>query len=182
MLALGTELPHFDLPDVRGGGRVSNADYEGRPLLVMFICNHCPYVKLIQQGLVELSRDYLGQLAMVGIASNDASTYPEDSPEELARVAAELGYRFPVLYDESQDVARAFTAACTPDFFLFDDHHRLVYRGQFDDARPSNGLPVTGASLRAAIDALLAEGEIPVEQRPSMGCSIKWKVETLKLG
>lgn len=182
MLALGTDLPPFELADVRTGNRVSTADFPGQSVLVMFICNHCPYVKLIQPGLVELGRDYEARLALLGIASNDARAYPEDAPDELARVADGLGYRFPLLYDETQEVARSFTATCTPDFFLFDRSHRLVYRGQFDNARPGNGQPVTGASLRAALDALLAGEPVSTEQRPSMGCSIKWRAELVQLG
>ncbi len=180
MLPLGTQLPTFDLPDVRTGGRVSSARFAGSPLLVMFICNHCPYVQLIREGLASLGRDYRERsLGIVAISANDPTVHSDDAPEELARVADQAGYEFGVLYDESQDVARAFNAACTPDFFLFDSDHRLVYRGQFDDARPQNGLPVTGESLREAIEALLAGKPIPEEQRPSMGCSIKWKAEPL---
>jgi len=182
MLALGTELPRFTLPDVRTGNAVSTEDFEGTPVLIMFICNHCPYVKLIQAGLAELGRDYQGRrLAILGVAPNDASSHPEDRPEELAAKANALGFTFPVLYDESQNVARALTAACTPDFFLFDSQHRLAYRGQFDDARPQNGLPVTGESLRTALEQVLAESDVPADQRPSMGCSIKWKAEPLSI-
>jgi hypothetical protein len=142
----------------------------------MFICNHCPYVRHLQQGLVDLSRDNENSgLDMVGIASNDPAMYPDDAPERLAATANRLGYRFPLLFDETQDVARAYSAVCTPDFFLFDRDHLLVYRGQFDSSRPGNGLPVSGDDLRAAIDALLAGRPIDSEQRPSMGCSIKWR-------
>lgn len=179
MLALGTKVPDFSLPDVRTGAMVSSGDFDQRGFLVMFICNHCPYVKLVQPGLVSLGKDYQGSdLAIVAVAPNDASAYPEDSPTEMARVAGELGYTFPVLYDESQEVARAFTAACTPDFFLFDSDRALAYRGQFDDARPDNGVAVTGESLRAAIEALLSGQPIPDAQLPSRGCSIKWKSES----
>jgi peroxiredoxin len=178
MLALGTQVPDFALPDVRTGAVVSSGDYHHKGLLVMFICNHCPYVKHVQQGLVKLGKDYAGaDLGIVAISSNDPSAYPEDGPQELARVADRLGYAFPVLFDESQVVARSFTAACTPDFFLFGPDRRLVYRGQLDGARPSNDVPVTGESLRQAIDSLLAGGPIPEDQRPSLGCSIKWKDE-----
>ncbi|MEX0699361.1 MAG: thioredoxin family protein [Acidimicrobiia bacterium] len=182
MLPLGTELPAFKLTDVRTGEQVSSDDLGQHALVVMFICNHCPYVKLIQQGLVQFGLDYEDKAVdIVGVASNDALTHPEDGPEELARVADELGYRFPLLYDETQEVARAFTAACTPDFFLFDSDRRLVYRGQFDDARPSNGVEVTGKDLRRAIDTLISGEAVPAEQRPSMGCSIKWKSEGLSI-
>lgn len=178
MLALGTKVPDFSLPDVRTGATVSPGDFVQKGLLVVFICNHCPYVKLVQPGLVSLGKEYEGSdLAIVSIAPNDVSAYPEDSPTEMARVANELGYAFPVLYDESQEVAKAFTAACTPDFFLFDSDRALAYRGQFDGARPNNGVPVTGGSLRAAIEALLAGQPIPEGQFPSLGCSIKWKSE-----
>jgi peroxiredoxin len=176
MLPLGTELPDFRLRDVRTGETVSTAELDRPAVLVIFICNHCPYVKLIQPGLVALGRYYYrSDLAIVAIASNDALSYPDDGPDELAKVARDLGYEFPLLYDESQEVARAFTAACTPDFFLFDRNRRLVYRGQFDGARPGNGVEVTGESIRAAIEALLAGRPISRDQMPSMGCSIKWK-------
>ncbi len=183
MLPLGTELPSFKLTDVRSGDQISSDDFGQQTLVVMFICNHCPYVKLIQQGLASFGKDYDGKpVEIVGIASNDASAHPEDGPDELAEVADQLGYVFPILYDESQEVARAFTAACTPDFFVFDRDHRLAYRGQFDCARPGNGIDVTGESLRAAVDALIGGEDVSVEQRPSMGCSIKWKAEGLSIG
>jgi hypothetical protein len=141
---------------------------------------HCPYVKRIQHGLGAFGKDYENtELRIVGIASNDVASYPEDAPENQARVAAEVGITFPILYDEDQAVAAAFTAACTPDFFLFDADQELVYRGQFDGARPSNEVEVTGESLRAAVDAVLAGDEVAVEQRPSLGCSIKWKSDGL---
>ncbi|MGH8927933.1 MAG: thioredoxin family protein [Acidimicrobiia bacterium] len=185
MLPLGTELPSFKLTDVRTGEVVGADDFAGNPLLVIFLCVHCPYVKRIQEGLARLGRDYAGtSLGIVGIASNDASTYPEDAPESQAKVADDVGYAFPVLYDETQEVARAFTAACTPDFFMFNGDHRLVYRGQFDGARPSNNVPVTGESVRAAIQALLDGKTVGSDQMPSMGCSIKWKAEAsgLRIG
>lgn len=178
MLPLGTKVPDFSLPDVRSGNTVSVGDFNQKGLLVMFICNHCPYVKLVQPGLVSLGKDYDGSdLAIVAIAPNDASAYPEDGPNEMAKVADKLGYAFPVLYDQSQEVARAFTAACTPDFFLFDADRALVYRGQFDSARPGNGVAVTGETLRAAIEALVSDQPMPEDQFPSLGCSIKWKSE-----
>jgi peroxiredoxin len=179
MLALGTVLPDFKLPDVRTAATVGSADFPGRPLLVVFLCVHCPYVKHIQAGLAEFSREWANsELGIVGIASNDAGSHPEDGPENQAKVADQVGYRFPVLCDESQEVAKAFTAACTPDFFLFTADGRLAYRGQFDNARPGNTVPVTGESLRAAADAVLAGVEVTIDQVPSMGCSIKWRPET----
>lgn len=179
MLALGTELPEFKLPDVRTAGTVGSEDFAGRPVLVVFLCVHCPYVKRIQDGLAAFGRGYSKtDLGVVAIASNDPTGHPEDSPENQAKVADEIGYSFPVLYDETQEVARAFTAACTPDFFLFGRDHRLAYRGQFDEARPSNEVPVTGESLRAAVDSVLEGRPISIEQMPSMGCSIKWRSET----
>lgn len=176
MRTLGTPAPDFSLPEVRTGDTVSRADFEGRPLAVLFLCNHCPYVKRIQPGLVTLGSDYAAtDAAIVGIASNDAKAYPDDSPEELARVADELGYVFPLLYDEDQSVAHAYEAVCTPDIYVFDREHRLVYRGQFDDARPRNDEPVTGRDIRTAIDATLAGLPVPEEQTPAVGCGIKWK-------
>jgi peroxiredoxin len=179
MLALGTKAPDFDLPDTVGGRRIALGDLaEKKALVVIFLCNHCPYVKHIQQGLVELGNDYAGaDAAIVAISSNDAEAYPDDSPEQLGAVARELGYAFPVLYDETQEVARAYTAACTPDFFLFGPDRSLVYRGRFDESRPNSGIPVTGGDLRAALDAVLTGEAVPAAQYPSMGCSIKWRVE-----
>lgn len=175
MLPLGTEAPPFALTDVRTGSVVSSEDVTG-PLLVMFICNHCPYVKHLRHGLASLSEDYAeSAIDVIAISSNDVDSYPDDAPQELSRVADEEGYRFPILYDESQQVARAYRAACTPDFFLFDRDQRLVYRGQFDGARPGNDVPVTGEDLREAMDAVLADRRVPGDQLPSMGCSIKWK-------
>ena len=142
----------------------------------MFICRHCPFVKHLEKGLAQLGRDYEGKgVGIVAISSNDAANYPDDAPESLAEQAHELGFTFPYLYDETQEVARAYGAACTPDFFLFDDGLKLVYRGQFDDSRPGNGVPVTGKDLRAALDALIAGQPISPEQHPSLGCNIKWK-------
>ena len=182
MLALGTALPAFKLVDVRTDATFGSDDFAGRPLLVVFICVHCPYVKRIQDGLAQFGRDYAQtDLEIVAIASNDTDAHPEDRPENQAKAADEIGYLFPVLYDETQEVAMAFTAACTPDFFLFGPDHRLVYRGQFDAARPGNDVPVTGASLRAAVDAVLRGDEVGVDQIPSMGCSIKWRSETTGL-
>jgi thiol-disulfide isomerase/thioredoxin len=176
MLPLGTECPDFSLPNVVEGTTVSRADFAGRPLLVMFICNHCPFVKHLRSALAEFGREYQAKgLGIVAISSNDAESYPDDSPEKMQDEAVTAGYTFPYLYDESQEVAKAFRAACTPDFFLFDRDGRLAYRGQFDDSRPSNGRPITGADLRAACDAVLAGQSVPEPQRPSIGCNIKWK-------
>ena len=175
MVPLGSPAPDFSLPDVRGGA-VSLADLEGDAVLVMFICNHCPFVKHLRAGLAELGRDYAGKpLAIAAISSNDVRSHPADRPEKMAEEAKAAGYTFPYLYDESQQVAKAYGAACTPDFFLFDGERRLAYRGQFDASRPGNGVPVTGEDLRRAIDALLAGEPVPADQTPSIGCNIKWK-------
>ena len=177
MLALGTKAPDFELPDVVTGLPVSIRDFDGkRALLVMFICRHCPYVRHVRGELARLGRDFAeSDLAIVAISSNDPAEYPEDAPESLAEDARQAGYAFPYLFDETQEIARAYTAACTPDFFLFDADRALVYRGQLDDSRPSNGLPVTGEDLRAAIDAVLSGGPVAQEQRASIGCGIKWR-------
>ena len=176
MLPLGTACPDFSLPNVTGGQTVSKSDYAGKPLLVMFICNHCPFVKHLRDALAEFGREYDGKgLSIVAISSNDAAAYPDDSPEKMQEEAALAGYAFPYLYDESQEVAKAFRAACTPDFFLFDRAGNLAYRGQFDDSRPSTDLPITGNDLRAAADAVLAGQPVPEPQKPSIGCNIKWK-------
>jgi peroxiredoxin len=176
LLPLLAPAPDFALPDTTSGRTVRRADYDGRPLLVMFLCNHCPYVKHLNRGLVELAREYQAKgLAVVAISSNDVTAYPEDGPDEMRRRAAELEYPFPYLFDETQAVARAYRAACTPDFFLFDAEGRLAYRGQFDESRPGKDVPVTGRDLRAATDAVLAGAPAPAPQRPSIGCSIKWR-------
>jgi thiol-disulfide isomerase/thioredoxin len=177
MLPLGTAAPDFLLPDVVTGRMVGRDDFSERAgLLVMFLCNHCPYVKHVEEGLATFARDYADtDLAIVAIASNDVSTYAEDAPEALAARARALGFDFPYLYDESQEVAAAFTAMCTPDFFLFGRDRALVYRGRFDESRPNSGKPVTGRDLRAAVDAVLAGEPVTDDQWPSMGCSIKWK-------
>jgi peroxiredoxin len=176
MLPLGTEAPPFSLPDTEGG-TVALDDYRDAPgLLVVFLCNHCPFVKHIRHGLAAFGREYIPRgLGMVAISSNDVHRYPADSPEMMAREKAEAGYPFPYLYDETQEVARAYRAACTPDFFLFGGDQRLVYRGQFDGSRPGNDIPVTGEDLRRAVDALLAGEALPEEQVPAVGCNIKWK-------
>jgi len=177
MLPLGTRAPAFRLPEPATGRMISRDDYAKAPaFLVVFLCNHCPYVKHVRKEIARVVADYQPRgLAAVGISSNDISSHPQDGPEHMGKEAAEAGYTFPYLYDEAQDVARAYRAACTPDFFLFDAHRALVYRGQMDDARPGNGLPLTGADLRRAIDAVLSGVPVPVEQKPSRGCGIKWK-------
>jgi peroxiredoxin len=177
MLELGTAAPDFALPDVVSGETVRRDDFRGqKALLVMFICAHCPYVKHVEKGLAALGMDYDGEpISIVAVGSNDAVSFPDDSPTGLKRQAQTLGFRFPYLYDESQDVARAYNAACTPDFFLFDGNLKLVYRGEFDRSRPGNGVAVTGEELRAAIDDVLAGKAVSGEQRPSIGCNIKWK-------
>jgi peroxiredoxin len=176
MLPLGTKAPDFSLPNV-DGRIVSLRDFEGAPaLLVVFLCNHCPYVKHVANELARLARDYQSRhVAIVGINSNDVSSYPDDAPEQMAREAKLRGYAFPYLYDETQDVAKRFRAACTPDFYVFDKDRCLVYRGQFDASRPSSSVPVTGADLRAALDAVLEGRPVPEPQKPSLGCNIKWK-------
>lgn len=177
MLALGTAAPEFELPDAVSGKTISLASFAGKDgLLVMFICCHCPFVKHIEQELAKLGKDYADKnLGIVAISSNDAEKYPDDAPEKLKEMAETLGFNFPYCYDASQEVAKAYTAACTPDFFLFDRAYNLVYRGQLDDSRPSLDVPVTGVDLRGAIDTLLAGHPISPEQKPSIGCNIKWK-------
>lgn len=177
MLALGTPMPDFLLPDVCTQDRISPETFrEKQALLVMFICRHCPYVVHVQDELTRLGRDYEGKdLGILGISSNDVTGYPADSPAGLKKMSEQLGWKFPYCYDETQTVAKAFTAACTPDFFVFDHQRRLVYRGQLDASRPGNGKPVTGQDLRAALDGVLTGQPVPSLQRPSAGCNIKWK-------
>lgn len=169
MLELGTKAPDFSLPDPKAGKSVSLAAFGGKPVLVMFISNHCPFVLHVKEELKNLGRDYEGMVVAIG--SNDISTHPADGPSKMA---AE-GYPFPYLFDESQSVAKAYKAACTPDFFLFDKDHLLAYRGQLDGSRPGNGVEVSGIDLRAAFDALKAGRAVPQDQKPSLGCNIKWK-------
>ena len=176
LLAPGTKAPGFRLPDVVSGKTISLETFTGRSaLLVMFICRHCPYVQHIKQELAKLGRDYGPRAGIVAISSNDAGTHPDDAPARLKAMAAEEGLTFPFLYDETQAVAKAYTAACTPDFFLFDRDRRLAYRGQLDESRPGNGKPVTGRDLRTALEAVLAGRPVTGNQQPSIGCSIKWK-------
>lgn len=177
MLPLGTPAPNFSLPDVVSGKAVSLADFKSSSaLLVMFICNHCPYVKHVQAGMAQMAKDFKARgVGVIAISSNDATNYPDDAPNKMKEEAQRAGYTFPYLYDESQSVARAYRAACTPDFFLFDGARKLVYRGQMDDARRGNVLPVTGKSLREAVDAVLTGQPVPAKQIPSLGCNIKWK-------
>lgn len=177
MTPLGTVAPEFRLPDVVTGGPVSRDAVAGpKGLLVMFICRHCPFVKHVQDELARLGRDYAGSgVGIVAISANDESGFPEDRPEKLAEMSRELGFTFAFLFDESQAVARAYNAQCTPDFFLYDSGFHLVYRGQLDDSRPGNGVPVTGRDLRTALDALIAGRPISLDQRASIGCNIKWK-------
>jgi len=179
MLSLGSEAPDFALPEVISNNIIRLDDFRGTTdaLVIMFICAHCPYVKHVEQGLAAFGRDYFDKpVGIVAISSNDAIAYRDDSPEYLKRQAENCGFTFDYLYDESQDVARAYQAACTPDFFLFNAEMRLVYRGQFDASRPGSGIPVTGQDLRAALDAALAGRPVSPDQKPSIGCNIKWKV------
>jgi peroxiredoxin len=176
MLPLGTEAPSFALSNI-DGRIVALADFDQQPaLLVVFMCNHCPFVKHVAAELARLARDYQSRgLAMVGINANDTDAYPDDAPDKMVQEAQRQGYSFPYLFDSTQEVAKAYRAACTPDFFLFDRRRRLAYRGQLDDSRPSNDIPVTGRDLRAAIDAVLAGARVPEPQRASIGCNIKWR-------
>ena len=178
MLPLGTVAPDFALPDVISGQTVRLSHFQDKKaLLVMFICRHCPYVKHVQEEIARLGRDYENRsVAIIAISSNDAAAYPDDAPANLKQMAEQLGFAFPFCYDENQDVARAYSAACTPDFFVFDQNRQLVYRGQFDDSRPRNAIPVTGQDLRAALDAVLNDRQVSSDQKPSLGCNIKWRV------
>ncbi len=177
MLPLGTPAADFKLSDVISGKPVTLKDFASKKaFLVMFMCQHCPYIKHIKGELTRLGKDYLSKdIAVVGISSNDADNYPDDSPKELAKFAQTEGFAFPLLYDSTQNIAKSYTAACTPDLFLFNKERKLVYRGQLDDSRPGNGKPVTGRDLRAAIEAVLSDKPVSQEQRPATGCNIKWK-------
>jgi len=176
MLPLGTKLPEFALTDVVSGGMVESEEMRGQPLVVAFICAHCPYVKHINKGLATFAADYADEpLNIIAISSNDAGSHPDDAPEGLRDQAFTHGFLFPYLQDETQEVAKAFQAACTPEFYLFDSDLSLVYRGQFDSSRPGNGIAVTGEDLRKAVDALLAGQPISSEQKPGIGCNIKWR-------
>lgn len=177
MLPLGTKAPEFKLPDTVSGDELSLKEMRSeKATVIMFICNHCPYVKHVQKGLVELANDYIAKgVSFIAINSNDVENYPDDSPEHMRMVANELGYPFPFLYDETQQVAKSYDAACTPDFYVFDGDMKLVYRGQMDDSRPGNGKPVTGHDIRKALDRILEGEQVNSEQVPSMGCNIKWK-------
>ncbi|GIX03485.1 MAG: thioredoxin family protein [Planctomycetaceae bacterium] len=176
MLPLGTKAPAFRLPNI-DGNMVSLEDFSDRPVLVvMFICNHCPFVKHLREALAQFAREYQSKgVGIVAINSNDVTTHPDDSPQRMVEEARAAGYTFPYLYDETQEVAKAYRAACTPDFYVFDAQRSLVYRGQFDDSRPGNGKPITGADLRAAVETALAGKPPLLQQRPSIGCNIKWK-------
>ncbi len=176
MLPLGTKAPNFELPDTNGKS-VSLKDFDGASaVLVVFMCNHCPYVKHIRGHFTELVKEYHKKgVRAVAINSNDVTGFPEDSPKNMAKAVKEFGYTFPYLYDESQKTAKAYRAACTPDFFLFDGERKLVYRGQMDSSRPGNDIPITGMDLRSALDAVLSRKPANAEQRPSIGCNIKWK-------
>lgn len=175
MLPLGTTAPDFQLPNVDGRS-ITRAQFAGQPLLVIFMCNHCPFVLHLRTALKQFTDEYQAKgLAVVGISSNDVHAYPQDGPDKMREEAAAAGYTFPYLFDATQDIAKAYRAACTPDFFLFDRSHALVYRGQFDASRPGNGMPVTGSDLRAACDAVLNGQPVVAEQRPSIGCNIKWR-------
>jgi peroxiredoxin len=176
MMPLGTAAPEFSLPDT-SGNMVSLSDFDGaRALLVMFICNHCPFVKHVRLQIADMGAEYQEKgVGVVAIMSNDVTNHPNDSPEHMAEEIRQIGYTFPYLYDKTQAVAKAYRAACTPDFFLFDGNRKLAYRGQLDDSRPGNDKPVTGADLRAALDAVLVGSPVPEPQKPSIGCNIKWK-------
>jgi peroxiredoxin len=176
MLELGTKAPDFSLPNV-DGKTVSLSSFADKPgLLVIFMCNHCPFVIHLRSALAAFAKEYQAKgLAIVGINANDVATHPDDSPVRMVAEAKQAGYTFPYLFDETQSAARAYRAACTPDFFLFDKDRRLVYRGQFDDSRPQSGIPITGKDLRSACDAVLSGKKVPEPQKPSIGCNIKWK-------
>ena len=178
MLPLGTQIPAFSLPNSVDGRMVSPEDYKGAvALVVMFICNHCPFVKHVMKELGALAGDYAPKrVGFIAINANDVAAYPDDAPDRMKELAQAEGWSFPFLYDETQEVAKAFQAACTPDFYVFGAEQRLIYRGQLDDSRPGNDVPVTGRDIRAALDAVLAGKEVPKDQNPSIGCNIKWRM------
>src|SRR5687767_13398500 len=177
MAALGTKAPGFTLPDTVSGKQISFFDVKGKhATVIMFICNHCPFVKHVNNELVRLANDYRGkEIGFAAINSNDVENYPEDAPDKMKETAQRLKYPFPYLYDETQEVAKAYQAACTPDFFVYDDRAMLVYRGQLDDSRPGNEIPVTGKDIRYALDCILNHQSPPADQKPGIGCNIKWK-------
>lgn len=177
MMAIGTTAPRFTLPDVVSNQNISfNESSQSKATVVMFICNHCPYVKHIHEDIGKLANDYQSkEITFLAISSNDAENYPADAPQKMKELAEKLNYTFPYLYDETQEVAKAYQAACTPDFYIFDQNRKCVYRGQFDDSRPGNGIPVTGNDLREALDAILDGNPVTEKQKPSLGCNIKWK-------
>ncbi|HKC34827.1 MAG TPA: thioredoxin family protein [Chitinophagaceae bacterium] len=177
MVTLGTKAPDFLLPDTVSGKQLSLNDVKGEiATMIMFICNHCPFVKHVNPELIKLTNDYKNKgIGFVAISSNDVINYPDDSPGLMKQVAKQLKYPFPYLYDESQEIAKAYNAACTPDFFIYDKDLHLVYRGQLDDSRPGNEIPVTGKDIRQALDCLINDRPVPQEQRPGIGCNIKWK-------
>lgn len=177
MLSLGTKAPEFALTDLVSGKEISNKTFDDKKLmLVIFMCKHCPYIVHIENELAKFGREYASKdIGIVGISANDADAYPEDSPEKLKEYAQKMDFQFPLCYDATQDVAKRYTAACTPDFFLFDRDRKLIYRGQFDDSRRGNSEPINGKDLRAAVDAALNDQSVSEEQKPSTGCNIKWK-------
>lgn len=177
MLSLGTVAPDFNLPDTVSGKNLALDELKSdKATVIMFICNHCPYVLHVNDELVKLAKDYQKKgISFVAISANDVVNYPQDSPKKMNQTAAALGYPFPYLYDETQEVAQAYKAACTPDFYIFDGELKLVYRGQLDESRPNSGIPVTGKDIRAALENILADAPVSEDQVPSMGCNIKWK-------
>lgn len=177
MLNLGTKAPDFELEDVVSGEKITLDNFkDNKALLVMFICQHCPYAKHVEHELAQFGKDYVNKkVGIIAISSNDTESHPDDNPDNLKHQAESLGFTFPYCFDETQEVAKAYTAACTPDFFLFDQHQKLVYRGQLDGSRPGNNIPVTGKDLRTAIDSVLAGKQVDQNQKPSSGCNIKWK-------
>ena len=177
MIPLGTTAPDFVLPDAVSGNNKTLSELKSdTATVIMFICNHCPFVKHIRKGLINLANDYIPKgLSFIAISANDASEYPEDAPDKMKTVAEEFDYPFPYLYDESQETAKAYNAACTPDFYIFDHNLGCIYRGQFDSSRPGSDIPVTGEDIRSALDNILAGKPVPTQQRPSLGCNIKWK-------